>query len=396
VDSRRFVISQVRDREGTPGSNCVAWNGGVPDLTEPRKTALAELHQECGARMVDFAGWLMPVQYPAGIIREHTHCRTSAALFDVSHMGQIAVRGHRAASLFEAIVPGDITSLTPSRARYTMLTNTAGGVIDDLIVTRTEDGLFVVVNASRRDIDVPIIRAALGEECVVCELTDHSLLALQGPRAAAVLTRLSAGIADLRFMQSQVFSIAGLECRISRLGYTGEDGFEISVNSDYARKLARTLLADEQVEWAGLGARDSLRLEAGLCLYGHELDEERTPIDAGLAWTISNRRRQLGGFPGYQRIRAHLRDGSPCRLVGIVPDGRAPARAGTIVEDEGGTPIGKITSGGFGPTVSAPVAMGYVDAAHSEPGTALRLIVRGKPISATIRALPFVPHRYHR
>ena len=268
------------------------------------KTALFDLHNESGAKLVDFAGWQMPVQYPAGIIKEHNHCREKAALFDVSHMGQLVARGQKAASLIETIVPGDIEALAPSCARYTLLTNAAGGVIDDLIITRTDDGLFIVVNASRRDVDIPIIRRALGDECEVTELKDHSLLALQGPAAVAVLEKMSGAVGHLSFMQSTLTEVGGLECRVSRLGYTGEDGFEISVPSAHASKLARTLLAHEDVEWAGLGARDSLRLEAGLCLYGQELDENRTPIDAGLRWDDLETPSRIRWFP---RIRYNHR-----------------------------------------------------------------------------------------
>ena len=364
--------------------------------TDLRTTPLDGLHRELGARMVPFAGWAMPVQYPMGILGEHRHCRAAAALFDVSHMGQVVIRGEEAAERFETLVPGNLKALGEGRARYTMLTNDEGGIIDDLIVTRTSDGLYVVVNAGRRDVDIPRIREALEPDCKVEELTDRALLALQGPAAVRVLERLAPAVADLAFMQSGTFDLSGVTCRVSRLGYTGEDGFEISVPADRATKLARTLLSAEEVEPAGLGARDSLRLEAGLCLYGHDIDETTTPIEADLAWAVGKRRLAEGGFPGHAVIAEQVRSGAPRKLVGIRPEGRAPVREGSPIENDEGTEIGRVTSGGFGPTVGAPVAMGYVSTGEVAPGTSLQLRQRGKSMPAEIVSLPFVPHNYKR
>lgn len=358
-------------------------------------TPLDQLHRELGGRMVDFAGWSMPVQYPAGILKEHAQARERAALFDVSHMGQVSIEGAGAAAAIELLVPADIQSLAPGRARYTQLTNEAGGIIDDLIVTATTTGLFVVVNAGGREADLAHLEAHLsGFE--VRLLADRALLALQGPAAAQVLATMAPEITELAFMQSRELKLSGLDVRVSRLGYTGEDGFEISVHADHAQKLARTLLANELVAPAGLGARDSLRLEAGLCLYGHDIDTTTSPVEAALAWTIGKRRRSEGGFPGAERILAELADGPARRLVGLRPEGRAPAREGAAILDDGGNAVGRVTSGGFGPTVQAPVAMGYVERRLAEPGTRLAVELRGKAIPAEVTKLPFVPHRYHR
>ncbi|HRY25358.1 MAG TPA: glycine cleavage system aminomethyltransferase GcvT [Geminicoccaceae bacterium] len=364
-------------------------------MPDPQTTPLDALHRELGARMVDFAGWSMPVQYPTGILKEHVWTRTRASLFDVSHMGQIRMPGADAAAAIESLVPADIQALKPGRARYTQFTTLDGGIIDDLIVTATDDGLYLVVNAGGRDTDLAHLREHLpGREIEL--LADRALLALQGPAAVNVLARLAPEVAGLRFMSSIELEAAGLELRISRLGYTGEDGFEVSVAAGHAVELARTLLAAEEVQPAGLGARDSLRLEAGLCLYGHDIDRTTSPIEADLAWTVQKRRRAEGGFPGAERILAELRDGPARRLVGIRPEGRAPAREGAAILDGSGQAIGKVTSGGFGPTVDGPVAMGYVAGAAAEPGTPLQLEVRGRKLPARVEALPFVPHRYHR
>ncbi len=345
--------------------------------------------------MVDFAGWAMPVQYPSGIIKEHGQARERAAIFDVSHMGQMSIEGPGAAEAIERLVPADIQSLEPGRARYTQLTNEAGGMIDDLIVTATATGLFIVVNAGGREADLAHLQAGLPEHDVRL-LADRALLALQGPAAASVLAALAPEVADLAFMQSRELSLSGLDVRVSRLGYTGEDGFEISVHADHAQKLARTLLANENLAPAGLGARDSLRLEAGLCLYGHDIDATTSPVEASLAWTIGKRRRAEGGFPGEARILRELRDGPERRLVGLRPEGRAPGREGAPIRDEAGAEVGRVTSGGFGPTVQAPIAMGYVENRLREAGTRLVVELRGKPVPAAIAKLPFVPHRYHR
>jgi len=346
--------------------------------------------------MVDFTGWALPVQYPAGIMAEHRQCREAAALFDVSHMGQLLVHGDGAAEAFEALVPGNLTGLGHNRLRYTVLTNAHGGVLDDLIVGRVATGLYVVVNAACREADIAHLRGALEPAHRVEELSDRALLALQGPKAAAVVARLAPAAAELRFMQSAEASISSWRCRIARSGYTGEDGFEISVAADDAAPLARLLLDQAEVEPAGLGARDSLRLEAALCLYGHELTPEISPIEAGLAWTVGKRRREEGSFPGADAILRQLREGPARKLVGIRPDGRAPAREGAEIQDAHGRPIGFVTSGGFGPTVGGPIALGYVASAHAGPGTPLTLIVRGRPHPAQVVETPFVPHRYAR
>jgi aminomethyltransferase len=362
----------------------------------PRRTPLHALHLELGARMVDFAGWALPVQYPAGIMAEHRQCREAAALFDVSHMGQVLVHGDGAAEAFEALVPGNVTGLGQDRLRYTLLTNEHGGVLDDLIVGRIKGGLAVVVNAACREADLAHLRGALEPAHRVEELADRALLALQGPAAAAVMARLAPPAAELRFMQSAELGIGDHGCRIARSGYTGEDGFEISVAAEDAAPLARLLLDQPEVGPAGLGARDSLRLEAGLCLYGHELSPEISPIEAGLAWTIAKRRREEGGFPGAEAILRQLREGPARKLVGIRPDGRAPARENAEIQDTAGRPIGFVTSGGFGPTLGGPIAMGYVASAHAEPDTPLVLIVRGKPHPAHVVEMPLVPHHYAR
>ena len=346
--------------------------------------------------MVPFAGWEMPVQYPAGILAEHQHCRAAAALFDVSHMGQVRLDGADAAAALERLVPGDIQSLAPGRARYTQFTNEAGGILDDLIVSQAGDHLFLVVNAGCRDADIAHLRAELEPTILVTELADRALLALQGPAAAVILARLAPACAELRFMGTAEMSVGGLPCRVSRLGYTGEDGYEISVAADDAAKLARTLLAIEQVGPAGLGARNSLRLEAGLPLYGHEIDTTTSPVEAGLGWSIGKRRREQGGFAGADRILRELAHGTARKLVGLRPEGRAPAREGTEIQAADGTPLGTVTSGGFGPSVGGPVAMGYVAAAFAKPGTEIVLMVRGKSLTARVAALPFVAHRYHR
>ncbi|MGD9869168.1 MAG: glycine cleavage system aminomethyltransferase GcvT [Geminicoccaceae bacterium] len=365
-------------------------------MSDPRRTPLFDLHRELNGRMVDFAGWELPVQYPAGILAEHQHCRSAAALFDVSHMGQLRLDGTDAAAALERLVPGDLQGLAPGRARYTQLTDGQGGILDDLIVSNAGDHLFVVVNAGNRDADLAHLRAGLEPATRVTELADRALLALQGPQAAAVLARIAPPVAELRFMSTAELDVAGFHCRVSRLGYTGEDGFEISVPAADAVALARRLLAEPEVAPAGLGARDSLRLEAGLPLHGHDIDPSTTPVEAGLAFSIAKRRRAEGGFPGAEVILRQLAEGPSRKLVGLKPEGRAPAREGTEIQLPDGTPLGRVTSGGFGPTVGGPVALGYVAAAAAAPDTEVALLVRGKPMPARIAALPFVPHRYHR
>ena len=346
--------------------------------------------------MVPFAGWEMPVQYKDGIIAEHRQAREHAALFDVSHMAQLRITGPDPARALEALVPAELVTLPGGRARYTVLTNDRGGVIDDLIVTQADDHLFVVVNASRAEVDLAHLRARLEPAHRVEHLADRGLLALQGPQAADCLARLCPDVTRLRFMESAVLTVAEHPVRVSRLGYTGEDGFELSVPAARAEALARMLLAMPEVRPAGLGARDSLRLEAGLCLYGHELDETTSPVEAGLGWTIGKRRRTDGGFPGDHRIRHELAHGTARKLVGIRPQGRMPAREGSEIRSGDDTPIGRVTSGGFGPTVGGPVAIGYVTASAAAPGTPVELIVRGQALPAQVTPLPFVPHRYAR
>ncbi|MDE2008386.1 MAG: glycine cleavage system aminomethyltransferase GcvT [Rhodospirillales bacterium] len=353
------------------------------------------LHRSLGARMVPFAGYAMPVQYTAGIIAEHNQTRNSAALFDVSHMGQAKLFGHGAAAALERLVPGDIAGLKPFRQRYTLLTTESGTIIDDLMVATLPDALFLVVNASRKAVDFAHIAANLPAGVTLAPMPDRALIALQGPQAAAVMARLAPDVAALAFMGVADTRIAGHACLVSRSGYTGEDGFEISVAATAAEALARALLAQPEVAPAGLGARDSLRLEAGLCLWGNDIDESTNAIEAGLAWTIGKRRRAGWDFSGGPALRDILAAGPRRERVGILPEGRAPARAGTEIL-AAGQKIGTVTSGGFGPTLGAPLAMGYVDAAHAAIGTALMLSVRGQALPARVAAMPFVPHRYIR
>lgn len=357
-----------------------------------KQTPLHALHQSLGAKMVAFAGWEMPVSYPAGLIAEHTACREAAALFDVSHMCQVEVEGGAAA--LEALVPAAITTLAPGRARYTTLTTDAGGIIDDLIVTATDTGLYLVLNAARRAEDLAHLSAQLGVP--FRERDDLALLALQGPAAGAIVEGLVPDVATLRFMQSLTAQVDGVQVRLSRLGYTGEDGFEVSLPAEAAVGFAEALLAMPGVTAAGLGARDSLRMEAGLCLYGQDIDETTSPVEAGLAWSIQKARRASGDFPGAARILRELDTGPARRLVGLRPQGRAPARADTAIAAENGAIIGHVTSGGFSPTLQAPVSMGYISTEHAAPDTPVQLIVRGKPLPATVCPLPFVPHRYKR
>jgi aminomethyltransferase len=363
-------------------------------------TPLHALHLALGARLVPFAGYDMPVSYPPGIIHEHEHTRRAASLFDVSHMGQIRIEGAGAAAALERLVPGDIAGLAPGRSRYTVLTNDAAGIVDDLMVTNAGDHLLLVVNAARREADLALLRAALGDRCRVAALAARALLALQGPQARAVMARFSEVAARLPFMSAGPAAVAGIECFVSCSGYTGEDGFELSVGAADAEALARRLLAEPEVEAAGLGARDSLRLEAGLCLYGHELDESTSPIEAGLAWVIPKVRlrggARAGGFPGAPIIFGQLAGGIGRRRVGLRPEGRAPIREGTELLTPEGAPAGRVTSGGFGPSAGGAIAMGYVSSGLDEPGTMLRAIVRDKPRALTVASLPFVPHRYHR
>ena len=360
-------------------------------------TPLDGLHRELGARMVPFAGYAMPVQYKGGILAEHAQTRTHAGLFDVSHMGQAEVRHPdgvaAAARAFEALVPGELQALKQGQIRYTLFTNAAGGILDDLMVTNAGDRLYVVVNAACKAQDFAHMQANLAG-CELTILEDRALLAIQGPEAAKVIARLAPEAADMPFMTAKAFALGGIPVWASRSGYTGEDGYEISVASAEAEALARLLLAEPEVEAAGLGARDSLRLEAGLCLYGSDIDTATTPIEAGLKWVIGKRRREEGGFPGAETILKQLAEGAGRSRVGLRLEGRQPARAHSEIVDADGNVIGEVTSGGWGPTVEAAVAMGYVKSAFAQPGTAVGCLVRGKALKAEVVPMPFAPHRY--
>lgn len=372
---------------------------GEPELLT---TPLDRLHRALDGRMVPFAGYSLPVQYPVGILREHEHVRTAAGLFDVSHMGQAWLTGPGAAAVLERLVPGDIIGLKPGRMRYTLLLNDAGGILDDLMVTRLPDTgsgqerLLLIVNAAVKDQDLEHIGGALPADVTLEVLDDHALLALQGPQAATVMARLCPPAVDLAFMAATDATLAGAQVWISRSGYTGEDGFEISVAAANAESVARTLLDQPEVAPAGLGARDSLRLEAGLCLYGHDIDQTTTPIEAGLAWAVAKRRRELADFPGADRILSQLADGPDRRRVGLRLEGRQPAREGAVLVAESGAEVGRVTSGSFAPTVGAPIAMGMVGVDSAAEGTVLGAVVRGRTLPAQVAAMPFVPPRYVR
>ncbi len=404
VNRQRPAILSGPKTEGA-AAQPISVDGGAPRLLEDPvsdppgfplgRTPLYDLHIELGARMVPFAGYEMPVQYPAGILAEHLHARARAVLFDVSHMGQISVRGAGASAALEALVPADIAGLGPGAMRYTLLTNDGGGILDDLMVSNAGDHLLLVVNAACKDDDLAHLRAGLNGVAVEMH-ADRALLALQGPAAAAALARHAPGCARLSFMAAAAMPVAGVACWVSRSGYTGEDGFEISAPEGAAEALARRLIGEPEVEPAGLGARDSLRLEAGLCLYGHDIDTTTTPVEAGLAWTIARRRRAAGGFPGAAVIQRQLAEGPARRRVGLRPEGRAPAREHTEVTDPEGRRIGAVTSGGYGPSLGAPVAMGYVDAGHAQAGAEVALVVRDTPRPARVAPMPFVPTRHHK
>lgn len=369
------------------------------------KTPLHAIHKSRGAKMAPFAGHDMPIQYPLGILKEHLHTRAGAGLFDVSHMGQVILRPKSgdiadAAAALERLAPMDVAGLPQGRQRYGLFTNDAGGVLDDFMFANRGDHLFVVVNAACKDADIAHLRAGLGDVCEV-EVLDRGLLALQGPRAEAVLTALSGEPATMRFMDVRQIELDGIQTMVSRSGYTGEDGFEISVPRNFTCDLAERLLGLEGVEPIGLGARDSLRLEAGLCLYGHDIDEATTPVEAALEWAIQPVRRaggaRAGGFPGANVILGQIASGATRRRVGLLPEGRAPMREGvTLFQPGGAEAIGAITSGGFGPTLGAPVAMGYVPAASAAPGTTLHAELRGKKLPVTVAKLPFIQPGYKR
>jgi aminomethyltransferase len=357
-----------------------------------RRTPLYALHLELGGKMVPFAGYDMPVQYPAGILKEHLHTREKAGLFDVSHMGQAFLAGDTAA--LERVTPADVIGLKEGMQRYGLLLTEAGTILDDFMFSRLqgEKDLYLVVNAGTKDGDFAYIAEKLKGAATLTPRPDRALLALQGPAAAAVLEKLSPGISDMTFMQVRRASIAGAPAIVSRTGYTGEDGFEISLEGADAEKVARALLADADVLPIGLGARDSLRLEAGLCLYGHDIDDTRNPAEAALMWSVGKRRKDAKDFPG-----ADVTLGAQAiKRVGILPEGRAPAREGAEIADKSGRIIGRITSGGFGPSLNAPVAMGYVESGFAANGTEIDLIVRGKPLPAKVAPTPFVPNRYKR
>ena len=371
------------------------------------RTPLYDLHVELGAKMVPFAGYDMPVQYPAGILSEHKHTRAAAGLFDVSHMGQLALRPKSgkvedAARALERLVPQDIVAIASGRQRYAQFTNAEGGILDDLMVANFGDHLFLVVNAACKDADEAHLRANLSDDCVIDSLADRALIALQGPKAETALAKLCAEAPSMTFMDAGPHEVAGIKCFVSRSGYTGEDGFEISVPAADAERLTRTLLENPDVLPIGLGARDSLRLEAGLCLYGHDIDTATTPVEAALEWSVQKSRRsggmRAGGFPGAEKILAHFDKGASRRRVGLRAEGRAPVREGALLfEDQaGGAPIGKVTSGGFGPSLNAPVAMGYVPLSLSALGSKLFAEVRGQRLPLAVAAMPFVKNTYKR
>ena len=371
--------------------------------TEPLlKTPLHALHLELGARMVPFAGYDMPVQYPLGVLKEHLHTREHAGLFDVSHMGQIRLRGAQAAKGLETLVPVDILDLPVGMQRYAMFTNEQGGILDDLMVANLgNDTLFLVVNAACKEQDLAHLRQHLGDRCEIEPLFEsRALLALQGPDAVNVLARLAPDVAKMTFMQFAPVKLMGADYYVSRSGYTGEDGFEISVPREQAQALARHLLDQPEVKAIGLGARDSLRLEAGLCLYGHDMNEATTPIEASLLWAISKARRadgpRAGGFPGAETIFAQQQVGVARKRVGLLPQERTPVREGAEIVDAEGTVIGQVCSGGFGPTLGAPLAMGYLDFNHTPVDSEVWAIVRGKRVAMKVSKMPFVPQRYYR
>ncbi|SIS69244.1 aminomethyltransferase [Roseivivax lentus] len=389
---------------GCSGADAVAADT-VPRTEEGHlKTPLYDLHLELGAKMVEFAGYAMPVQYPLGVMKEHLHTRNEAGLFDVSHMGQVILLSRKkdAARALEALVPQDVADLPEGRQRYGFFTNEAGGIEDDLMIANKGDHLFLVVNAACKEADVARLRAGLEPGVVVKHITGRALLALQGPAAETVLADLAPEVAEMRFMDVRDVVVDGVEIWVSRSGYTGEDGYEISLPAEAADAFARRLLAHDAVQPIGLGARDSLRLEAGLCLYGHDLDAGTSPVEGALSWAIQKVRRaggaRAGGFPGAERILRELAEAAPRMRVGLTPEGRAPMREGVelYAAEDGAAPVGRITSGGFGPSVDGPVAMGYVPAAMTAPGTVLYGDLRGKRRPVTVTALPFVAANFKR
>lgn len=376
-------------------------------MSDLKQTGLYDLHLELGAKMVPFAGYEMPVQYPMGVMKEHIHTRTQAGLFDVSHMGQVILRPKSAdvadaALAFEALVPVSLLALKEGRQRYAMFTNQDGGIMDDLMVANRGDHLFVVVNAACKDADIAHMRAHLADTCEIEVIGDRALLALQGPLAEAALAAIAPMVADMKFMDVAVVASDYGDLWVSRSGYTGEDGFEVSVGNDQATGFAKALLAQDAVAPIGLGARDSLRLEAGLCLYGNDIDETTSPVEGAIEWAIQKVRRnggeRAGGFPGAARILSELENGALRRRVGILPDGRAPMRAHTMLfaSAEADAPMGEITSGAFGPTIGRPMSMGYVAPEFAATGTTIYAEVRGKRLPATVADMPFRPSTYKR
>ncbi|MGR9088300.1 MAG: glycine cleavage system aminomethyltransferase GcvT [Gammaproteobacteria bacterium] len=357
----------------------------------PLHTPLYPLHRELGAKMAPFAGYMMPIAYPMGIIHEHLHCRDAAGLFDISHMGQCLISGESAAGELERLVPSDITGLQCGQQKYTVLTNAEGGIMDDIVVTRTNSGLMLVVNAACQDKDFAYLSNRLPQSCRFERLPEQALLALQGPKAAAIIGKYAPVAAELSFMRACKTQVAGIDCRISRSGYTGEDGFEISVAGTDAESLARLLLSEPEVEPIGLGARDTLRLEAGLCLYGHELDESVTPVEAGLQWIIKKGHRD---FPGSGTVYEQLESGNHPRRVGLIIDGKVPVREGSDIYGPDDVLVGRVTSGSFAPSVGKPVAMAMIQPQRIGDGLYAR--VRDHRISVFVTRLPFIPHRYRR
>ncbi len=364
------------------------------------KTPLHALHLELGARMVPFAGYSMPVQYPSGLMAEHLHTRAAAGLFDVSHMGQLRLEGGEAATAFETLMPVDVIDLPVGKQRYGLLLNEAGGILDDLMFFNRGADIFVIVNGACKVADIDHIEKHIGQRCEVIPMPEMALLALQGPQAITALARFAPDVACLVFMTGGRFQVGGADCFITRSGYTGEDGFEISVPAEQAEALARLLLAQPEVRPVGLGARNSLRLEAGLCLYGNDIDERTTPVEAGLNWAMQKVRRaggaREGGFPGAEKILAQLADGVPRKRVGLVALERIPVRDHTELQDLAGQKIGEVTSGLLGPSIDRPVAMGYVTPEHAAIGTRVNAIVRDKPVPMEVSAMPFVANRYFR
>jgi len=371
-----------------------------------KRTPLHALHLARGGRIVPFAGYEMPVQYATGVLKEHLHTRAGAGLFDVSHMGQIALRAKSgraedAARALERLVPQDVTALAPGRQRYAQFTNAAGGILDDLMIANFGDHLFLVVNASCKAEDEAHLRAHVSDDCIIEPLPDRALLALQGPKAEAVLAKFCPDVAAMRFMDARARRVDGIECLVSRSGYTGEDGFEISVPAEHAEVLASALLDHDDVLPIGLGARDSLRLEAGLCLYGHDIDTTTTPVEAALSWSIQKSRREgarARGFFGAEVILSQLERGAARKRVGLKPEGRAPVREGAplFAGEVSGEPIGRVTSGGFGPSLNAPVAMGYLPTALAHEGGIVFAELRGQRLPLRVTAMPFVPNSYKR